>query len=81
MDRTEVMVTFINGISLTGRAIENPNAVDQSQWEAEEYALEWLLNDDPLQLSPDTPYHQFRIQQRYALLTLWFQPRTLLLLQ
>jgi Leucine-rich repeat (LRR) protein len=36
----------------------------------------WLVNDDPLQLSPDTEAGMFRLKQRYALLTLWFSSRS-----
>ena len=37
---------------------------------AEELAVQWLIQDDPLELSAATD--QFRLTQRYALLTLWF---------
>jgi Leucine-rich repeat (LRR) protein len=36
----------------------------------------WLINDDPLQLSPDTGLGKFRLRQRYALLTLWYASRS-----
>jgi hypothetical protein len=39
-------------------------------------ALQWLIRNDPLQLVPDSDAHKFRLTQRYALLTLWFQPTT-----
>ncbi|GKY94705.1 hypothetical protein MPSEU_000436000 [Mayamaea pseudoterrestris] len=37
-------------------------------------ALAWLVNDDPLQLDPaqGKTDDQFRVQQRFALLTLWY---------
>ena len=39
----------------------------------EERALRWLIEEDPLQLSTSSSSDQFRLTQRYALLTLWFQ--------
>jgi hypothetical protein len=42
----------------------------------EDMALAWLIDDDPLQLSVSghsLPSDQFRLRQRYALRTLWFQ--------
>jgi hypothetical protein len=41
---------------------------------AEDLALQWLIRDDPLQLLPDTEANKFRLTQRYAILTIWFQP-------
>jgi len=38
----------------------------------ESLALNWLINDDPLQLGTATPEDRFRLEQRYALLTVWF---------
>jgi hypothetical protein len=40
---------------------------------AEEKALAWIIYNDPLQLSPDNETSKFRLQQRYALLTLFLQ--------
>jgi hypothetical protein len=37
----------------------------------EERALEWLVNDDMLQLTPDSRLHQVQLQQRYGLATLY----------
>ena len=39
----------------------------------EERALKWLINDDSLQLNVGVEYDEFRLLQRYSLLTLWFQ--------
>jgi len=39
---------------------------------AETGALNWLITDDPLQLTPNNDYNRFRLSQRYALLTMWF---------
>jgi Leucine-rich repeat (LRR) protein len=38
-------------------------------------AINWLINDDPLQLSPATEADKFRLGQRFALLTFWFSSR------
>jgi Leucine-rich repeat (LRR) protein len=40
--------------------------------EAELAAIEWLIYDDPLGLNPYDEMNQFRLRQRYALLTVWF---------
>jgi hypothetical protein len=42
----------------------------------EERALQWLINDDPLQLNVGAEGDEFRLLQRYSLLTLWFQGDT-----
>lgn len=39
------------------------------------FAVNWLINDDPLQLDPTTAAGKFRLEQRYALLTLWYSSR------
>lgn len=39
---------------------------------AEALALQWLMEEDPAGLNPEDPNDQLRLQQRYALLTLWF---------
>lgn len=49
----------------------NPEAFDDVQ-SAESLAANWLISSDPLQLDPENPADQFRIQQRYALLTQYF---------
>jgi hypothetical protein len=68
-------VAFINAITLSGRVIADPgpllNGIDLDySLPIEELALQWLMYSDPLQLVPDTPVNQFRLQQRYALVTL-----------
>jgi hypothetical protein len=39
----------------------------------ESQALAWMQTDDPAQLDPIEPRDLLRIDQRYALLTIWFQ--------
>jgi hypothetical protein len=41
---------------------------------AEDKALQWLLNTDPLQLLPTSEANKTRLRQRFALLTFGFQP-------
>lgn len=36
-------------------------------------ALLWMENDDTLDMDPNDEHQQYRIDQRFALLTLWFQ--------
>jgi hypothetical protein len=66
------IVNFINSITLSGRGIANPTTSTEVL-ATEEVAVQWLIVNDPLQLSPDTNINQFRLQQRYALLTLMVQ--------
>jgi hypothetical protein len=72
---TTDLVAFINAITLSGRVIADPgpllNGMDLDySLPVEELALQWLLYSDPLELVPDTAVNQFRLQQRYALITL-----------
>ena len=39
----------------------------------ESRALAWMQHDDPLRLDPNATENHYRIRQRFALLTLWFQ--------
>jgi hypothetical protein len=41
---------------------------------AEDKALQWLVNTDPLQLLPTSEANKTRLRQRFALLTFGFQP-------
>jgi hypothetical protein len=69
--RAAAIATFVNRISLSSEPIEYPPP-NSSAATAEELALQWLIEQDPLSL----PYsEQLRLQQRYALLTLWIETR------
>lgn len=68
--RGTVIATYINNITLSGEIIEYPTPFN---FTPEEQALQWLIEDDPLQLSLESASGQFRLQQRYALAALWFQ--------
>jgi Leucine rich repeat len=59
---------YINDITLGTSTIEYTNSIDEKR--PEQKALQWLIEKDPLQLSPD--HDDQRIQQRYALLTFWW---------
>jgi hypothetical protein len=71
-NRAASIVNFINSITLSGRGIANPTTSTE-QLATEEVAVQWLIVNDPLQLTPDTAINQFRLHQRYALLTLMLQ--------
>jgi hypothetical protein len=68
-----MVVEFINNITLTEqRPIAYP-PLNTTSPRPEELALQWLIVNDTLKLLPDSPDGRFRLKQRYALLTLWFQ--------
>jgi hypothetical protein len=72
--RGQAIVDYVNGITLSDRVL-NPQSKTKTP---EDLALAWLIQDDPLQLSvnehsPPLPDQLFRLRQRYALRTLWFQ--------
>jgi Leucine-rich repeat (LRR) protein len=71
-NRAASIVNFINSITLSGRGIANPTTSTEAL-ATEEVAVQWLIVNDPLQLTPDTNIKQFRLKQRYALLTLMVQ--------
>jgi hypothetical protein len=69
--RASAIAALINNITLTGKTIAYPPVNGTgSVTAAEEHALQWLIEKDPLSL---TASNKFRLQQRYALLTLWFK--------
>jgi hypothetical protein len=74
-NRTRAILDFINNHTLTGRTIRA--SMQRTNLETdlygEELAVDWLIHDDPLQLSPDALWERFRLLQRYALLTIRFQ--------
>jgi hypothetical protein len=68
------LVDYINSITLANRTIARPDPnLDLAVTPPEELALQWIIQHDPMQLSPDSAANQFRIRQRYALKTLWVQ--------
>lgn len=66
--RGAVITPFINNITFSSENIVYPL---QGTPSPEDRALAWIIEKDPLRLSPETDAS--RLQQRYALLTLWFQ--------
>jgi len=66
LDRSEAVAAYLAAVNTNG---ENAFSDDQS---VESSALNWLVTVDPLQLDPTVEADQFRLQQRYALLTVWF---------
>jgi hypothetical protein len=73
--RAAAVASVINNITLSGRTIVYPYKAStaDSVIPPEELALQWLIEKDPLKLSNATGSDKFRLGQRYALLTLWFQ--------
>ena len=65
----DVLISFINGITLSGATVAYPPSVRRAP---EELALAWLIESDPLPLDVTTASGQFRLRQRFALLTFWF---------
>jgi hypothetical protein len=70
VDRAAAIATFINNITLTNKTIAYPPTNGTDSATTEERALQWLIEEDPLNLNASD---QFQLQQRYALLTLWYQ--------
>jgi len=66
--RGALIAPFVNNITYSSEYIIYPFIGTRSP---EQMALAWIIEKDPLQLSPETDGS--RLQQRYALLTLWFQ--------
>ena len=64
--REKLIVDFLKNISFS--PITYPEIVAP-----EDNATKWLIWNDPLFLKADDPVGRFRLQQRYALLTIWFQ--------
>jgi len=66
---SEATVNFINTIKRGNETIVYP---PPSNPKAEELAVQWLIEEDPLGLSVGTEENRSQLVQRYALLTLWF---------
>ena len=60
------MREYLSGVSLKGADAFSDLSSPES------LALQWLVLEDPLQLDPETEDQQFQINQRYALMSLWF---------
>lgn len=64
--RTETVTQFLNEVTLSGRILtHNPNSTVP-----EDQALSWLIEEDPLQL---TPANSSRLIHRFVILALCFQ--------
>lgn len=68
LSRSESIAAFINTITLTGRFISYPPTTGSP----EERALQWLIDEDSLQLSADSGPGRFRLTQRYAMAVFYF---------
>jgi hypothetical protein len=74
-DRATAIAAYINNITLLPSTITiayPPIYETGSVTAVEEKALQWVIEEDPLDLTAASS-DQFRLQQRYALLTLWFK--------
>jgi hypothetical protein len=73
--RTTLLTDFINNITLSGRTIESATLTASSPVRPlpEDRALQWLIEYDPTDWSLDSEADRFKLQQRYALYTLWVQ--------
>ena len=69
----KAMIEFINSVTLSGNVAKYPISSDRSgSATPEERALAWLIQKDPLPLSPENESDRKRLVQRYALLTFWY---------
>lgn len=68
-NRSAAVLLEINSITLTQTKLTYPAMPEDRP---ENLALQWLINE-PLQLATETATDKFRLRQRYALLTIWFQ--------
>jgi Leucine rich repeat len=64
--RGNAMATYINSITKSGETFQYPCLFQSTK--AEEKAIAWLADLDPLQLNPQKAIHQDRVRQRYALM-------------
>jgi hypothetical protein len=74
-DRAAAIAAYINNITLLPSSITisyPPVNETGSVTVAEELALQWLVESDPLNLTVASS-DQFRLQQRYALAAFWFE--------
>jgi hypothetical protein len=69
-NREVAMAAFISNRTLTRHT-----RIGQ-QDRPEDFAVQWLANDDPWQLWPNDTLSQWRLLQRYSLLTLYFRQWT-----
>lgn len=61
--REYLITVAVNGVTTFKDPISSP----------ESQALAWIQYEDPMELDPNKLESHFRIKQRFALLTLWFQ--------
>jgi hypothetical protein len=69
--RANAILAYINSVKLSTQEISYPPVGNAAT--AEGRAVQWLIEKDLLMLYVDTSEDRFRLLQRYALLTLWFQ--------
>ena len=65
------IATYIKNITLASNPIRYPLPQGETPT-PEEQALDWLINEDPLNLTVEQNAGRRRLSQRFALLTLWF---------
>ena len=69
--RTASILDFVSSITFTNRTIRYPAPSDTTVT-PEEMAVQWLIDDDPLQLSAVETADQARLTQRYSLAAFYF---------
>jgi len=69
--RAAAILDYINNVSFSANPIRYPVPVGDVAT-TEERAVEWLIEDDPLELSVERPGDVFSLTQRYSLATLYF---------
>lgn len=70
LGRAENITNFINSIKLSEGTLVVPSSKNVEFFTNEQEALAWVIYHDPLQLLPNNDTSRFRLQQRYAVLTL-----------
>ena len=74
LTREQAITDLINTNSYMKNIEQQPLSSSGSR--PEELALHWLIHRDPLQLNIGNDVDDYRLLQRYSLLTLWFQGDT-----
>lgn len=78
-ERVRAIAEHINNITRSGRSLDSTawkNRTDEGMLSfatPEDLALHWLVALDPLMFWTNATTDRFRLQQRFALLTVWFQ--------
>jgi len=69
--RAVAIVEYINSVTYSETPLKYP-VLEERMKTSEEEAVQWLIENDPLQLSAANPEDLARLTQRYALATFWY---------